>query len=66
MTQGVMVKRPNVAIRKGLRLIADTVNDDFDNAFERLFPSITEKEIAHVMEALEWLEQYAWEDTDTL
>lgn len=65
MPNGVLTKRPTLAVRKGLRLIADRVTDDFDNAFERLFPDITERGIGNVMEALEWLEQYALEDTDT-
>jgi hypothetical protein len=32
---------------------------DFDNAFQRLFPDASDRTIADVMEALEWLEQYA-------
>lgn len=64
MTNGVLTRRPTMAIRRGLRLIVDRVTDDFDNAFERLFPDIEERNISDIMESLEWLEQYALEDTD--
>lgn len=64
MSRGVIIARPTMAVRRGLRLVVDRVTDDFDNAFQRLFPDIDEREIALVMEALEWLEQYALEDTD--
>lgn len=59
MPNGVLVKRPTNRIRKGLRLIVDRVVMDFDNAFQRLFPDADERTIADVMEALEWMEQYA-------
>lgn len=64
MPNGVLTRRPTTPVRKGLRRIVDVVTEDFDNAFERLFPDISERGIAEVTEALEWLEQYASEDTD--
>lgn len=62
MPNGVLTTRPTVRVRKGLRLIVDRVAMDFDNAFQRLFPDADERTIADVMEALEWMEQYAEDD----
>lgn len=60
----VMTARPTMPVRRGLRLIVDKVTEDFDNAFGRLVPDADERNITDLMEALEWLEQYALEDTD--
>lgn len=63
---GVKTLRPTRGVRRGLRVIADVIIEDFDNAFERLFPSATERTIMDVMEALNWLEQYAEENNDEI
>ncbi len=59
MATGVRARQATRGVRRGLRLIADVVIQDFDNAFERLFPDVSERAIMDVMEALDWLEQYA-------
>lgn len=58
-TGRVKTRRPTAGVRRGLRLIVDLVEQDFDNAFRRLFPQATDQTIMDVMEATEWLEQYA-------
>lgn len=65
MTQGVMVRRPTVGVRRGLRLIVDKLMEDFDNGFVRVFPDANERVIMDIMEAADWMDQYATEDIDT-
>lgn len=60
----VLTRRPTVGVRRGLRLIVDKVMEDFDNGFERLFCDIDERAIMDVMEAADWMEQYAADDLD--
>lgn len=61
MTQGVKAKRPNAAIRRGLRLISDRLIEDFDNAFDHIFPEASDRDIMNLTEAIDWLEQHASE-----
>jgi hypothetical protein len=51
-------------VRRGLRLIVDRVMEDFDNGFEHLFPDIDERKIMDLMEAADWLEQYAADEVE--
>lgn len=64
MNQRVMTRRPTVGVRRGLRLIVDRVIEDFDDGFERLFPNIDERKIMDLMEATDWLEQYAADEVE--
>lgn len=64
MTQGVITRRPTMGIRRGLRLIVDRITVDFDNGFERIFPSANDRAIMDIMEAVDWMEQYATEEDD--
>jgi hypothetical protein len=59
-----MTRRPTVGVRRGLRLIVDRVMEDFDNGFEHLFPDIDERKIMDLMEAADWLEQYAADEVE--
>ena len=58
------VARPTRGAKKGITLILRHVMNDFDNGFDRLFPDATDTQIAQIMEAADWLANYADADWD--
>ena len=57
----VKAVRLNAESKRGLTQILRVLTDDFDNAFDRLFPDATDKQIMEICAAMEWLEQHAYD-----
>jgi len=60
-TKAVKSVRLNACSRRGLTAILRVVIDDFDNAFDNLFPAATDTDIMDICAAIEWLEQHAYD-----
>jgi hypothetical protein len=53
--------RLNAESKRGLTLILRRLVDDFDNAFDDLFPDATDRQIMEIAAAIEWLEQHTYD-----
>jgi hypothetical protein len=58
----VATRRPTRQTRRGLALIDMLLVEEFDNAFQRLFPQASDQDIMDVCDAMSWLEQYIDEE----